>query len=192
MDSNQLLALVLFVFVLIEAWQLRALLVTSRRQTSLIDQLINDKEVAGSILKNGILGLQDTINDPDNAEQSIDFFNFVTDLANTAWAVVKDQGIDIQAKFAMKKATIDFLHDLQADEEFQKELFSFIATAGAVAYSNAISNAKETVKETIKREIPVPKKWRWAYELYKEHQAKAGQGSTGNNGAGATGLLPLK
>lgn len=175
----------IFIFILIEAWQLRALLTTSRRQTSLIDQLINDKRVAGAILKNGIIGLAESVKQSPEIAKA--FFSFMGDVAQQAWANVKDSGVDE----AVRDRIITFLRDMQADEELQKEVFSFIATAGEVAFRNATNATTDKVKETIKREIPVPRKWRWLYEVYQQEKEKD-NGKTTQPANQSTGLLPLQ
>lgn len=80
--------------------------------------------------------------------------------------------------------------ELETNEEAQRLFFNLVAASGQIAYSAAVEGAKDKIKSVISKEIPVPKKYRWIYEI--------GQNFLGGKKDGASpapsspsGLAPL-
>lgn len=55
--------------------------------------------------------------------------------------------------------------ELKDNPEAQAAIFEFVGACGAVAYNTALQAVKGKIADTIKKEIPVPRKYRWLYEI---------------------------
>lgn len=65
---------------------------------------------------------------------------------------------------------------LKEDEQARNEFFGLVSIMGEIAYHAAVDGAREKIKSTIAKEIPVPKKYRWLYDLGQQY---FGGGDTG-------------
>lgn len=185
-----LLEILLFVFILIEAWQLRQLIWTSKKAVvatnntnKLIDDLLHDPKVAGAILLNGFVGMAEGMKD-NKKFQSV-FFDFM-----------KDIGSQIQAKIDPSEIILSVCQKMRHNTEFRNEVGDFANYLGENALLSIKTNVKQdltdSVKKTIEKEIPLPKKYRWAKPylddiVKKREEAKKPEPVQGSDG----GLLPL-
>lgn len=153
------LEFLILIFIFIEAWQLRQLIWTSRKATDattktnqLIDDLLNNPKVAGAILLNGIVGMAEGIKGNKKFKEIFD--NFMKDVFSM---------ID---EIEPSKIILAITDKMKKDEVFRKEVYDLAANIGRIAAESTTSAAKEeikdSVKKTIEKEIPLPKKYRWA------------------------------
>lgn len=85
----------------------------------------------------------------------------------------------------MTNALVGLSESLQDDEQSRAAVYSLMANLGNAAYSLTKTAVTDSIKKTISKEIPVPKKYRWLYELISPSD-KAG---AENSGAQAPGKL---
>ena len=163
------------IFILIEAWQLKELIKTGKQTNLVLRQLSTDPDIAGAILRNGVLGMAREIK--QNPEMGTAFFEFIS--AITFQAVDRARSYFDENQEELSEYTTEIIHlalqEMRENKELQEEFFVFCNYAGIAAYSgiekkfeNQSKDLAKKVKDTIDKEIPVPKKYRWIAEKVDE------------------------
>lgn len=151
-----ILETILFIFVIIEAWQLRQLILTNRNTNSLIKDLTTNPKIAGAILLNGIYGLSRGLKTNKAYQEE------VSTLVKSMGEIIIDN-FEIDGP-GLVRQTIAKIRD---NPDLQKEVFQFVAACAQVASQHVTQDVKEKVKQTIETEIPIPKEYRWIAEAAK-------------------------
>lgn len=166
------LEILLFVFIIIEALQLRQLITASKVNNTLLYDLMHNPKVAGSILRNGFLGMADDIK--NSPEYQAKFFDFIQAITSSSYVRLKAQfeAEGINASDIATKIIQDVTNRIKTEPALQEAVLEFIAVAGNVAYSSAINSAKQEITRHVEKQIPVPKKYRWVAEIIDRMKPK--------------------
>jgi len=192
-------AILITIFIFIEAWQLRQLIITSRITSVSLQKLTEDPDTAGMILWNGISGMSAHLkSDPAAAKDYQELMQLTGIMAIEAAGehlkpdIIKT--IEDSAGRILLGSIVNMAKQLHDDPEAAKAYSVLVANTGAIAYQAATQTVKDSVKKTIEKEIPVPKEYRWIVEAAKQLTNK--DGAATNQAApaapAAPGLLPLK
>lgn len=171
MNDTHLIILMGLAYAIGEALQLIYLAYQQKRTADLIDSILHSEKLAGSILKNGFVGMAKELETDEEAQKA--FFSLVG-ASGQAVLAAADQNKELIAEI-VKAGAIGFANSLSKDEEAQKAFFSLIAAMGKVGMESAQAQVTEKIEKKIKTEFPVPKKFRWIYDFLKPKEVAGPQ-----------------
>lgn len=139
----------------------------NRRTANALETLTHDEKIAGQILRNGFVGMSKALR--EDPEAASEFFGMISE----------------SGKVVLSESIKRLKEDPQAASEF----FSLVYECGKVVFQNSKEVVVDDIKKKIAKEIPVPKKVRWLYNLVKG-SGNDNQPAQAANKAGSK-LLPL-